>query len=141
MVGAVTIGQSASLAFEASTGALKLSDTKSAPTIVIDVKDWSGVTRTGNDLTIDIDLVTGVKGKVATSVNGISNTSIIVAGTIGKSSIIDSMVSSGTLDVSAISGKWEFFISQLVLDPFEDISSALATSGERYTPYMTYLNR
>jgi hypothetical protein len=135
------IGQRANLAFDEATGGLKLASTSSAPTIVIDSKDFPGVTRAGNDLANDFGLVTGTKAKVATSTNGSANsTATIIVGTVGKSTIIDGLISSGKLDVGAIKGKWEAFISQLVSEPATGISSALVLAGsdKRGTIYAIY---
>lgn len=128
-IGTLAIGQAPTLTFKETADGLKLGGTGSGPTIVIDSKDWPGVTRTGNDLANDFGLVTGTKGKVATSSSGLSNVPVIIAGTIGKSPLIDSLVSSGKIDVSAIKGKWESFTSQLVPDPVEGVSSALVLAG------------
>lgn len=135
------IGQRASLAFEDTSPGLKLSGYGNAPTIVIDSKDWPGVTRAGNDLANDFGLVTGTKANVATGANGIANsTAVIIAGTIGKSPLIDSLVSAGKLNVASITGKWEAFTSQLINDPFPGISSALVLAGsdKRGTIYAIY---
>jgi len=135
------IGQPASIGFADTQGGLKLADTSSAPTIVIDSKDWKGVTRAGNDLANDFGLVTGTKGKTATSTSNLSNTtSVIIAGTLGKSPIIDSLVSAGKLDVSKIKGKWESFTSAVVASPAQGISSALVLAGsdKRGTIYALY---
>lgn len=137
--GVIAIGQSASLAFTEVPDGLKLGGTGSAPTIVIDGKDWPGVTRAGIDLASDFGLVTGTKGKTATSTSGISGP-IIIAGTIGKSSLIDNLISSGKIDVSTIEGEWESFSSQLVSNPIEGVASALVLAGsdKRGTIYSIY---
>jgi hypothetical protein len=127
--GTLAIFQQLTLAFNETADGLKLGGTGSGPTIVVDSKDWPGVTRTGNDLANDFGLVTGTKGKVSTSTSGLSNTPVIIAGTIGKSALIDTLISSGKIDVSAIKGKWESFTSQLVTSPVEGISSALILAG------------
>lgn len=124
------IGQRASLAFDDTPSGLKLSSSGTAPTIVIDSKDWPGVTRAGNDLANDFGLVTGTKAKVATDATGIGNsTAVIIAGTIGKSPLIDSLVSAGKLNVASIRGKWEAFTSQVINDPLPGIASALVLVG------------
>jgi hypothetical protein len=125
----LAIGQPASLAFSETADGLKLGGTGAAPTIVIDSKDWPGVTRAGNNLADDFGKVTGTKGKVATSTSGLSNTPVIIAGTIGKSTIIDELASAGKIDVSGIKGKWESFTSQLVKDPVDGVPSALVIVG------------
>ncbi|KAF2265992.1 hypothetical protein CC78DRAFT_170348 [Lojkania enalia] len=134
------IGQPASLAFSETEGGLKLAGAGSAPTIVIDSKDWPGVTRAGNDLANDFGLVTGTKGKTVTSFSGLSNTPVIIAGTVGKSPLIDSLVSDGKIDVSSIKGKWESFITKIVENPADGVSSAfvLAGSDKRGTIYALY---
>ncbi|KAF2204085.1 hypothetical protein GQ43DRAFT_388675 [Delitschia confertaspora ATCC 74209] len=125
----LAIYQPASLTFSSTEGGLRLGGTGSGPTIVIDGQDWSGVTRAGNDLASDFGLVTGTKGKVVTAPIGLSNTPVIIAGTIGKSLLIDGLISSGKLDVSVIKGKWESFSSQLVSNPVEGVPSALVLAG------------
>ena len=139
-IGALAIGQPASLTFTETPGALKLGGTGSAPTIVIDAKDWAGVNRTAYDLANDFKLVTGSGGKVATSTSGLADAPVIIAGTIGKSPLIDSLVSGGKIDVSAIKGKWESFSSQLVANPVDGVSSALVLAGsdKRGTIYALY---
>jgi len=128
-IGSLAIGQPASVAFSGTYGGLKLAGPGSAPTIVIDSKDWPGVTRTANDLATDFELVTGTKGRVVTNTTNLSITPVIIAGTIGKSPLIDSLISAGKIDVSAIKGKWESFHSALVSSPADGITSALILAG------------
>ncbi|KAF2245776.1 glycoside hydrolase family 115 protein [Trematosphaeria pertusa] len=129
VIGTRAIGQPSSLGFSEADGGLKLGGTGSAPTIVIDSKDWAGVTRAGNDLANDFGLVTGTKAKVATGTSGLADTPVIIAGTIGKSPLIDGLVSAGKIDVSGIKGKWESFTSALVDSPTTGVSSALVLAG------------
>ena len=75
------IGQPASIAFSETEGGLKLGGTGLGPTILIDSKDWAGVTRAGNDLANDFGLVTGADGKVVSSSSGLAGTPVIIAGT------------------------------------------------------------
>jgi hypothetical protein len=137
---AIAIGQPVSFAFAPIEGGLGLSVNGSGPTILIDSKDWPGVIRAGNDLANDFGLVTGTQGEVLSSANGSSNVPLIIAGTIGKSPIIDNLVASGRLDVSAVEGKWESFVSQQVLNPADGIASALVLAGsdKRGTIYALY---
>ncbi|KAJ4289067.1 hypothetical protein N0V90_011409 [Kalmusia sp. IMI 367209] len=116
LVGVLAIGQPASIGFSETAGGLKLADASSAPTIVIDSKDWTGVTRTGNDLANDFGLVTGTKAKVVSSTSGLTNTPVIIA------------------------GKWESFTSAVVEKPVDGIDSALVLAGsdKRGTIYALY---
>lgn len=53
----------------------------------------------------------------------------IIAGTIGNSTLIDQLISSGKIDVSAIQGTWEAFVSTIVSDPIPGVESALVIAG------------
>lgn len=54
---------------------------------------------------------------------------VVIAGTVGNSTLIDALVSSGTIDVSEIEGKWESFTSQLVSNPTDGVAQALVIAG------------
>ncbi|CZT52422.1 uncharacterized protein RSE6_13758 [Rhynchosporium secalis] len=54
---------------------------------------------------------------------------VIIAGTVGKSSLIDSLIASGKLDPAAIKGKWEAFISEVVISPLPGVERALVIAG------------
>lgn len=140
IAGTWAIGQPASVVFSSTEGGLKLAGTGSAPTIVIDSKDWRGVNRTAYDLANDFGLVTGTKGKVVTSTSGLSSAPVIIAGTIGKSPIIDNLVAAGKINVASVKGKWESFTSSLVANPADGIASALVLAGsdKRGTIYALY---
>jgi Glycosyl hydrolase family 115 len=68
-----------------------------------------------------------------------SNT-VIIAGTIGNSTVIDGLVKSGKLNVTAIQGQWESFVSQLVKNPIAGCPQALVIAGSdpRGTIYGIY---
>ncbi|CAN6674770.1 hypothetical protein TRVA0_064S00386 [Trichomonascus vanleenenianus] len=53
----------------------------------------------------------------------------IIAGTVGKSELINQIVSSGKLDTKAIEGKWESHVISLVSDPIPGVSKALVIAG------------
>ncbi|KAL2117636.1 hypothetical protein VTJ04DRAFT_7296 [Mycothermus thermophilus] len=54
---------------------------------------------------------------------------VIIAGTIGHSTVIDKLISSRALDVSAVKGKWEAFTSQVVKNPVPGCAKALVIAG------------
>lgn len=54
---------------------------------------------------------------------------VIVAGTIGSSQVIDTLISAGLLNITSITGKWEAFSTQLVTDPFPGVDKALVIAG------------
>lgn len=61
------------------------------------------------------------------------STPSILIGTIGKSPLIDRLVSEGKLDVSAVKGQWESFLIQTV-----DGNLVVAGSDKRGTIYGIY---
>ena len=135
------LGQNATLTFKPMVGALQLAGGNSTSSrIVLDGADWAGVIRTAQDLAKDFGRITGVNGTVVLMNGTFTNGSqplvpqsgdgpTIMAGTIGKSKLIDSMVSSGKVNVSEIQGKWESFSSQLVANPIPGVKSALVIAG------------
>ncbi|KAF5658562.1 hypothetical protein FHETE_9798 [Fusarium heterosporum] len=65
---------------------------------------------------------------------------VIIAGTIGHSQLIDKLIKDGVIDVSEIEGEWESFTSQLVQDPINGTAQALVIAGSdpRGTIYGIY---
>jgi hypothetical protein len=65
---------------------------------------------------------------------------VVIAGTIGHSKVIDELISAGKLDVSGVKGKWESFVSSLVKDPISGSAQALVIAGSdpRGTIYGIY---
>jgi Glycosyl hydrolase family 115 len=75
-----------------------------------------------------------------TLVSSSQSKTVIIAGTVGKSDVINSLISSGKLDVSAIQGNWESFISQVIKSPLPGVDQALVIAGSdmRGTIYGLY---
>jgi len=65
---------------------------------------------------------------------------IVIAGTIGKSPMIQDMIDEDRIDISDIYGKWECFIIQVVDNPLPGIDRALVIAGsnKRGTIYGIY---
>lgn len=101
--------------------------------------------RAANDLAEDFKRVTnhGMAVKLENSTTftfaGATKTAII-AGTIGKSKLIDDLIKRKKIDVAKTQGKWEAFQTQLVKSPFPGIESALVIAGadKRGTIYGLY---
>lgn len=58
-----------------------------------------------------------------------SSNTVIIAGTIGSSDIVNSLINSSKIDISAISGSWESFITSVVDSPLPGVSKALVIAG------------
>ncbi len=103
---------------------------KSAP-IVVDENDWKGVRRAAADLADDIGKVTGAKSAVHSKVASANGQ--IIAGTIGKSSIIDRLIATGKLNVDSVRGEWESYVTEVI-----DGNLVIAGSDKRGTIYGIY---
>jgi len=111
---------------------------KAAP-LVVSGGDYPGVIRVVNDLQADIAAVTGARPAV--SVDRVpAGDAVVLVGTIGKSPLIDQLVSAGKLDVSGIAGRWETSLEQVVDNPMPGVGRAfvIAGSDQRGTIFGAY---
>lgn len=100
---------------------------KSAP-LYVSSKDWKGVVKAFKDLQTDIGKVTSVVPELFTD-NLPESKQIIIAGTIGKSPVIDKLINDKKIDVTGITGQWEKFLIQIVNKPFPGVKKALIIAG------------
>lgn len=118
--------------FNQSAGAFFLADSSTAPVILVSNDEWIGVQRAAHDLALDVGRVTGLNGTVLTypsSFNAQSSTPVVIVGTVGKSSLIRSLIQSGKLKVDSIQGEWESYLIQLVSNPLDGVSNAVVIAG------------
>ncbi len=110
-----------------------------ASPIYVDSADYPGVIRAAGDLQTDIARVTGVTPSITTDNSRLPTHSIII-GTLGKSPVIDTLVRTGKINVSAIAGKWESFLIQVVPNPLPGVAYTLVIAGsdKRGTIYGIY---
>ena len=110
-----------------------------AAAIGVDTNDFAGVVRAAADLQADIARVTGRTPAITRPETGLGTNAILV-GTIGRSRIIDQLVRDRKIDVSAIAGKWESFLIQVVPHPLPGVENALVIVGsdKRGTIYGIY---
>jgi len=136
-------GQEADEPFIVSTvmteGSLALASYGNCASLCISPEDWPGVIRALGDLQNDIGRVTGttpdlITGKVP------RKREVVIAGTIGKSHLIDKLIKKGRINADDITGKWESFLIQTVDKPFPGVSRALVIAGsdKRGTIYGIY---
>jgi Glycosyl hydrolase family 115/Gylcosyl hydrolase family 115 C-terminal domain len=112
--------------------------------ICVDPSDYKGVVRAAGDLQADVARVTGHSPKfVGVEANNVKvnlGTNTIVVGTIGKNAVIDRLIREQKIDVTAIAGKWESFLIQVVPHPTPgvEIGLIIAGSDKRGTIYGIY---
>jgi len=105
-----------------------ISSKNAATPIFISNNDFIGVHKVAKIFQEDIERVTGTKPDLETS-EIINQQNVIIIGTIGKSELIDQMITNKKIDVSTIKGKWETFLIQTVKDPIEGVDEALVIVG------------
>lgn len=148
----LAIGQKATISFTGTGKAL--ASGSSGVQIFAEQDDWPAVLRVCDDLAVDFGRVTGTNGSLTLLTHGPApnlNSSMIynitgrttysmgslsynkggaiIAGTIGNSTIIDQLISSGKLDVSDVEGTWEAYVSTMVKDPMPGVAEAMVIAG------------
>src|SRR3954470_17273887 len=121
-----------------SPASFRIAGERQTAPIVVEPSAYSGVLRAANDLNRDIESVTGAAPTVAQTTRDLPTA--IIIGTIGKSELIDQLSSAKKIDISAIKGKWEACLTQVVADPMPGVTSALVIAGsdKRGTIYGIY---
>ncbi|MFC1551481.1 glycosyl hydrolase 115 family protein [Candidatus Latescibacterota bacterium] len=113
---------------ETGPGRFALSSAGRSAQLVASPEDYPGVIRVMNYLSDDIGRVTNATPEVITGpVPEAEN--IVLIGTIGKSWLIDKLISEKKIDVSGIEGRWETFLIQVVDDPLAGVGQALVIAG------------
>ncbi len=110
------------------SGSFTISSGTSSAQMVISEKDDPGVIRAFKDLQMDIKTVTGNLPLLSLNKKR-SHSEVIIAGTIGKSPLIEDLVKRRKIRVDDISGKWESFIIQVVDKPFPGVEKGLVIAG------------
>ena len=99
------------LSSQKTKGALPIVTAKEVATIITDEADAEVVATAADCVAQDIKAVTGkalTTSHHSTLINLHSTLSpLIIAGTVGRSPIVDALIAKGKVDASQISGKWE----------------------------------
>jgi hypothetical protein len=125
---ALTIGEERYVDSSYHQGDFRLVDRGAAAPIYVDSKDYAGVVRAADDLQKDIERVTNCAATISHNEKSLGSNAIII-GTIGKSEIIDRLIREHKIDVTAIHGKWESFLIQVVSKPLPGVAGALVIAG------------
>jgi len=133
------LGDAPVVTFTLEKGALAIVENKTVAPIVVEASDWPGVRRAAGDLQADFERVTGLKLSLSGNVSGQQKTAVFI-GTLGRSPLIDELAHTGKIDVTAIAGKWEAFVLQVVDKPLPGVDRALVIVGsdKRGTIYGIY---
>ena len=101
---------------------------KTAP-LYISSEEEPGVIRALRDLQTDINKVSGAKPELLVAKKPPRAGEVVLVGTLGKSPLIDKLVKQKKLDVSALAGRWETFLIQVVEKPMRGVDQALVIVG------------
>jgi hypothetical protein len=111
-----------------STDGVALVSAKGNATIVVDEHDHPVVQIAATLLAADVQRVTDRRLVVTNA--PVASTPLVIAGTLGKSTVIQKLVTEGRLkDVGALQGRWETTLMQIVEQPFPGVGRALVIVG------------
>lgn len=102
--------------------------------IIYDCKDYPTVAKAAGMLEEDIETITGKRPDIRTSGNRIDRNSIII-GTIGHSTIIDSLAASELISAEEIKGQEERYKIKTITDADGNTCLVIAGSDRRGTAY------
>jgi hypothetical protein len=120
-------------------GSFPLMRADAAADVFVSGDDWKVARIAANDLTADIERVTGRKPLLKESSEGLSAHAVLV-GTIGRSPVIDGLIKSGRLKVDGIQTQRESFVIEVVENPLPGVKQGLVIVGSdrRGTAYGVY---
>ena len=107
--------------------------------LVVARGDFKVVEIATSDFADDVERVTGRRPTVRAELRDLAGP-VVLIGTLGKNPLIDGLVATGKLDVSALRGQWETFLIATVMAPSPGVTQALVIVGSdrRGTAYGVY---
>ncbi|NUT49518.1 MAG: glycosyl hydrolase [Saccharothrix sp.] len=114
------------ISFTPVGGGFTLAAKGRAAPLFVDGGDHPGVVRVVDDLRDDVERVTGTRPAVST---GAPSGEVVLVGTLGRSPLVDRLVSAGKLTVDRIRGRWETSLHQVVDNPLPGVRRALVIAG------------
>lgn len=107
--------------------------------MVVSPEDFKVVQIASADFAVDVERVAGKKPLIRSIAHGASNHAVVI-GTIGKSPLVNALISNGKLDVARLKGQWESFVIAKVTNPFPGVARGLVVVGSdrRGTAYGVY---
>jgi hypothetical protein len=124
---------------QARPGDFALVSSSGAADVVYAAEDFKVVAIAARDFAADVERVAGRRPVVRTDVPAVE-ASAVLAGTLGRSPLIDGLVRAGKLDVGALRGQWESFVIATVPNPLPGVAQGLVVAGSdrRGTAYGLY---
>jgi hypothetical protein len=123
-----TRAQSLSVAYNSRPGYFRVANEHKATPIYIDPHDAKVVSIAAQAFGEDIFDITKQRPALQTTTS-ISDSFVIIAGTIGHAALIDSLAKTRKIHTASIKDKWETFSIQVVQQPFKNVQQALVITG------------
>lgn len=105
-----------------------LATAQGASPIYLDAADFPVVQIAAEALAADIQSITKAKPRIAVSAPTNAPSAVFI-GTLGKSRLIDGLVTAKKLDVSRLAGAWESFVVATVANPLPGVKQGLIIAG------------
>jgi len=109
-------------------GDFRLAERGNVADIVVAPEDFKVVHIAAENFAADVQRVTGKQPSLRGDHDNLRG-HVVFAGTLGKSSFIDALVSQGKLDVAQFRGQWESFLITTVANPMPGVSLGLVIVG------------
>ncbi|WP_288129911.1 glycosyl hydrolase 115 family protein [Microbulbifer sp.] len=106
----------------------RLVDRKASAPLFVDSNADAAIRLALHNLQEDVERVTGTRPSLVHTIKNL-DTHAVIAGEIGKSPLIDRLISEQRIDVSAIRDKWEGYLIQVVDSPLAGLDRALVIAG------------
>ncbi|MDB5148247.1 MAG: glycosyhydrolase, partial [Mucilaginibacter sp.] len=131
-------GQKSYIINKAATATFPLSAAGKPAPVFVSADEFPGVKRAVRSLINDIKSVTQTAPLLTEGMS--KGKQVVLIGTLGKNEQIDQLVKQKKIDVSAIAGKWEAHLMQVVQSPFPGVERVLVIAGsdKRGTIYGIY---
>ena len=113
---------------QAQPGDFPLAAEAGVPVVVYSDSDYKVVSIAAHELAYDLQRVTGIHAAAVTQRPNRAE-HLVIIGTLGRSPLIDELVSTGKLDVAKLRGSWETFLIATVTTPWSDVRDALVIVG------------
>ncbi|WP_123537688.1 glycosyl hydrolase 115 family protein [Halosimplex salinum] len=106
--------------------------------VYVDPDDHGVVERAAEDLTADVERVTGARPSVVNGLDG--SGAVVVVGTLGESAGVDACRDAADADLDALADERESFVVETLADPPVDADAAVLVAGSdrRGTAYGAY---
>jgi Glycosyl hydrolase family 115/Gylcosyl hydrolase family 115 C-terminal domain len=108
--------------------------------ILVAPEDFKVVQIAANDLSADVERVTGKRPALRTTAAANLSDHAVMVGTLGRSPFVEKLVRDGKLDVIRLRGQWESFLIATVSNPLPGVRMGLVIVGSdrRGTAYGVY---